>query len=535
MGDYRLVLRPTSFNGGDYTDTYYPGVADPADQELLHVAAGRTTVVQDFDPLPGGHIKGQVVRPDGQPFETGSAVAYARGDDGEWVADGGTEIQPDGSYDIGQLGPGPRRVGVSVRIGSSERRQPFAYTHLGDTTSIDDPGTVDVDVAVGQTTAVGPIHLVPNGTAAGIVLDPDDQPVAGAKVRVSRDRDVLETTTDSAGRWDGGPLVAGEYRVTVSDPSQLFTQESSSLSTTPRAASSVTTRLNHERPLLTKSPTLDYPGFAPWDATVTVSVPPFVQPDAKATSITWYAGYIGYPEDAGEAPRVLARGPSYTLPGRKADGRMYHVVITFERHGIRGSATVGSGEARDPQYFLGTPRLSTARPAVHEMVVASTEPPDPTLARISWRWYRDGKVIPGATGSRYRATTADLGRKLSAEAKLERPTEHPPLYTRTPAHTVVRAVAAPRVTFTPRGSRKVAVIGTISTGRVSAAYADGRLVVYRSRPGSDRIGTVRVRDGKVRASLTGQPRGRHTYWVRFVDPDGSVAPGTSRRMTVTVR
>ena len=61
----------------------------------------------------------------------------------------------------------------------------------------------------------------------------------------------------------------------------------------------------------------------------------------------------------------------------------------------------------------GPTPLVTGKAVVGEMLTATAGTWSPAGVSLSYQWLRDGSIIGGATGSRYRLTTADAGRQIS--------------------------------------------------------------------------------------------------------------------------
>lgn len=150
--------------------------------------------------------------------------------------------------------------------------------------------------------------------------------------------------------------------------------------------------------------------------------------------------------------------------------------------------------------------VGTTRPG---QVLRMHLPDAPSNSTSVVQWLRRGVPVPGATGTTYRLSPADLGSRMLAQVTLERPG-----YARFTARTISSAVVRARPLI-----------------RVATATSRGRLTVYAAvtangvRPVT---GAVQIRsrgrllrqvwltNGVARAALSGLRRGRHTY--RFVLP-----------------
>ena len=119
---------------------------------------------------------------------------------------------------------------------------------------------------------------------------------------------------------------------------------------------------------------------------------------------------------------------------------------------------------------------------------------EPSGAKVSVQWRRDGKAVNGATGLRYRCTEADLGSEVTALVRATSPGAEP-------TQDVVSAgrVTTPvKVVPTARSRRgRVRVLVDFVPPRGLAVTPTGRVSI---KVGS-RTKTVPLRDGKVRTTL----------------------------------
>lgn len=176
-----------------------------------------------------------------------------------------------------------------------------------------------------------------------------------------------------------------------------------------------------------------------------------------------------------------------------------------------------------PSVTLTRPQLTGS--AKVGRLLAVTTSAQPSTARLSVRWLRNGVAIPGATGLGYRATAADLGTAVSAEvsARLGISTAK-----RSSASVRIKPGAfarhlTPRVTGTTRvGRRLSANHGTWSPTPTKYAYQwllDGHQIAgankahYRLRR-QDRGHSISVRVTVKRAAYASRSSTSAKRWIR---------------------
>lgn len=531
-GDYRVSFQRNvsslhRHDAPDLTTTFYPGVERAEQATAVAIVGGQTRDLTSFRPLPGGHVTGTAKREDRTPLPANAGVEALQERAGHWQTAGISLLAPDGSYDVGGLGSAPTvlRVfaGGSTTTGGTWQG-PDAETFSGSATDL--ASAERIDVSSGRVTSVDPIAVAPNGTLSGSVRDADGRPLAGVEVEVEHLRGVVRTAPD--GSWDVGPVRAGSYDVLLRDPQDRVEFQRRDAVVELRRDTVVDTTHAHHGPVWTEAPS-----FVPVDRlgmmgqTITVDPGVLKQDDAVVTSIDWYVG----PEDS---PPRIATGPTYTPP-MDSEVDQVHVIVTARRRGVEATArTVRDVMLRHPEYFTGRPTTSTTAPVAHELLTARTGTLSPTPSTTTWQWLRDGKAIKGATGTRYRPTASDVGRNVVAQATVQRP-GYVRAVVRSTSRDVTSARSSVKATLTPRGGRRVAVSAKVTVAKVSAAYVDGSLDLYRSRKGSDRIGTIRVVDGRATTTLARQPRGKRTYWVRFRPSRDGMTTSQGARTSTRVR
>ena len=221
-------------------------------------------------------------------------------------------------------------------------------------------------------------------------------------------------------------------------------------------------------------------------------------PRPDSTSIRWYAGDEPI---AGERGTRLRLAPAHR-------GKRISVRVTARRDGYR-SSTLTSGRTAQVaagRFEITDPFELNGRPKLGGRLEVSPGTFRPAGATMTYTWLRNGRAIPGATGSSYVPGLSDVGERLSARIRLSHEayrartvgvsangpvTTRPSLSVWTeglPGRAIVRLkVTAPGVR-TPGGRATVRIGDHRATGRLE----DGRLrvVIGDLRAG---VRTVRVR------------------------------------------
>ncbi len=127
--------------------------------------------------------------------------------------------------------------------------------------------------------------------------------------------------------------------------------------------------------------------------------------------------------------------------------------------GVTPPVTPSPSPTPSPAVTLTTPRVSGTAAVGQTLTVAAAA--QPSTARLSMQWFRDGVAIPGATGRSYRATVADLDATVKAQVVA---TLGPSIVKRLSAAVTIR-----RGTLTKR--RAPRIIGTARVGlRLTARH-----------------------------------------------------------------
>ena len=224
-------------------------------------------------------------------------------------------------------------------------------------------------------------------------------------------------------------------------------------------------------------------------------------PRPDSTSIRWYAA--GEPI-AGERSTRLRLAPAHL-------GKRITVRMTARKDGYRSSTVAAprTAQVATGRFDITSPFTLSGNPTLGGRLEVVPGTFTPTGARMTHTWLRNGRAIPGATGSSYVPGLDDVGARLSVEIQLShwgyhdrtvsvsaggRVTTRPTLSVWTegrPGRAVVRLkVTAPGVR-TPRGLATV----RIGDHRASGRLDDGRLRVV--------IGDLGAGVRRVRVSYAG--------------------------------
>lgn len=211
---------------------------------------------------------------------------------------------------------------------------------------------------------------------------------------------------------------------------------------------------------------------------------------APVTSGRWTTGsVVSVSAGTWSTPGLTFEYVWYRDEERLDDPQSARHTLTAEDVGARMSVLVRAGkEGFVPAYFYLTgpvvapgtlspssaPKVSGTT-SVGSTLQASSVSWSPVKVSTSYRWFRDGSPISGATASRYVVTPADLGKRLTVRVTASAPgytsasTTSASTSAITPGRFVVKS--APRVSGTAVvGSRLTASTGTWSPSKVTVTY-----------------------------------------------------------------
>ncbi|WP_182525362.1 family 78 glycoside hydrolase catalytic domain [Nocardioides dongkuii] len=149
---------------------------------------------------------------------------------------------------------------------------------------------------------------------------------------------------------------------------------------------------------------------------------------------------------------------------------------------------------------------------------------------FDYQWLRGGSPVRGATGSTYRLSAADLGKRLSVRVTAAKPGKEPGVATSTATAPVAKATSRTKLTV---NRSKVASGKPVKvTVRVaSQAQATGKVAV---RVDGKVVGKAKVRKGKAVITIKVRATGRHKVTATYLG-SRKVARSTSAPRTIRVR
>ncbi len=233
---------------------------------------------------------------------------------------------------------------------------------------------------------------------------------------------------------------------------------------------------------------------------------------------------LGYQWRADGVPVPGATQPTFRV-GVDQVGAALSVTVTATKAGyadVSRTSSATSPVTASTLAFTRAPALTgLARPGrLLRLTKALTTP----AAALQVQWLRAGRPVPGATGSSYRVTAADLGSRVSAEVRATK-AGYGDLVRRTPSTAVVRATPTIQVSPQP-GPGTLAFTASV---RVAGAPVDGKLHV-RSR--GRLLAVFDVRDGAARGTVTGLPRTKRVYRFWFARTTTATRGVVARRLTL---
>ena len=162
---------------------------------------------------------------------------------------------------------------------------------------------------------------------------------------------------------------------------------------------------------------------APVPSTFTAAPVPVVTGTARvgsvltATAGTWSPAPVGlaFQWFRGDAPIAGASGTSYSLVAADL-GAAIHVVVTGSKAGFTTASTVSAPTGKVAAGLLTSvkPKIKgTAKVGSKLKVTAGKW--TPSSVKLTYRWYRSGKAISGATKASYTLKKADKGKKITVK------------------------------------------------------------------------------------------------------------------------
>ncbi len=211
-------------------------------------------------------------------------------------------------------------------------------------------------------------------------------------------------------------------------------------------------------------------------------------------------------------PIAGATSSSYKITTADA-GHTIKVVITGKRAGYLSSSYTSEHYKVPPLFSSAPTPVITGTPTVGNTLKARVGSWSPSPSTLTYRWYRDGKPITGATGKTYKLTSADAGHKITFKVTAKR-NGYTTMTKTSSAVTAKRRLttATPSIVGTPKvGTELSAKTGTWGPGTVSKKitwYVNGKAV------GTGRTYVVQPEDAfkSIKVKVTGTKSGYTTAY-----------------------
>lgn len=249
-------------------------------------------------------------------------------------------------------------------------------------------------------------------------------------------------------------------------------------------------------------------------------------PAADSYRYDWYADGV-YRQTSDTRGEYVVRADD---EGKRITLRGYADKTGYER--IDGGASEPTAVVTTaPEFVVQSPPVVTGAPRVGTLLRATAPQATPIPSGTAYRWYRGEQPIEGATGTSYRATTADHGKTVTVVARLTGPGRSE---TRAQSAPVTIGKAVAKVGWTAKqgsrsGSRrKVTIKVSVSASGVSSSALGGTVKI---RDGSSVVTTLRLRSGRGTATVK-LKRGKRTIRVSYYGTTGIGAASRTMRLTV---
>ncbi|MFJ9313990.1 CHAP domain-containing protein [Pimelobacter simplex] len=240
-------------------------------------------------------------------------------------------------------------------------------------------------------------------------------------------------------------------------------------------------------------------------------------PSPSTTVWRWFANGVRIPDNT--TPRLPLTA---ALVGKRIS-----VKVVAKQAGYANMVSPGYdvGQVLAGVIQPTTPAAVAGRPALGQVLTVTPATLTPTGTTVGYQWVRDGVPIPGATGTTYRLTAADVGRRVTAEMTATRP-QYLPFHVMLPASTPVTSPAIFRLKTRSERGRAIVRVRVLAAG---VSPVPGQVLIKVGRWSQ----TVKLDTKGVARVVVALPKGAKAVRVRYLG--STVVPAARTTGSVTVR
>ena len=519
-GTYRLGARPKV--GTDLAAEYYANAASLADAEPFVVSSGAATDI-DVELAAGERISGHVTDADGGPV-VGAVVSALRPKNSSWVQAATTATDASGNYTLTGLAAEPNIVEVTDPAKVLDSR------FSGDVPELED--AVPVTPASGATTTRDFV-LPPRGHFAGTVRDDLGNPlpnVSVAAIRVASTGTLINyanATTGTDGTYTLPPTASGtRWLIWFDDGTGPFGAEyfDDALGVADAAKQTLTsgnvTVVDGTLELERANARYDKPTVSGATAVgVTLSVNNGTWEPAGVTfTYQWLRDGVVIPSQTHSTYRLAFADLGTRISARVTGSEAGYTSTTYTAttdDPVRLGRFYGAYVSLDDTFRYWT---------VYGDILSANGAKDlyPT-ADVTYQWFRDDALIPGATARTYRAELADLGHHLRAEGTWSAPGHHDVTRSTASSYEVMKAYSTTKIVAGSLSGHRVRITAYVTVPNIPRSRLDGEIwVKYRGTGSTLTMRKLRIKDGQLTVVLPHQVGGYHSYWAQFRGVPGSV-------------
>lgn len=471
-GYYKLYIVPAT--GSTAAPQWFGGAAIQSEALEIEVLADAPRIVLDIELYEGATIEGRVTGEDLTAPKNGLAnmvVLVA-------VENGGAEyIETDANGNFGIAGvPEVPLIMIAVDPNEPTKYQVQLWEDSTDFTNLKtftlEPGelaTRNFDLHVGS-------------TLEGFISGSDTPTVGLADVEIATTAILFNSAkTDEDGRYFLGGIIPGEYQIGFYPPNsddyqmQYWKNAATEEAATPlvfgdRQALTANVELVPTKSAVAGSPTIT---GTPTSGSTLTAVPGTWTPSSVNLSYQWFADSAAI-AGATHSTLKLSNGTA---------GKRISVTVTGKQATYNSaSATSAKTAVVDGGIFSVATAKIIGNPAIGKTLRVDRGYWGTSTATYTYSWKRSGKSISGATGTTYKVTKADAGKKLTV-AVTARATGFVTAAVSTPARTIGKPLVAtpnPKVTGTHKvGKKLTAKTGNWKPAGVKFSYRwlrDGKTI-----------------------------------------------------------